>query len=103
MLPTHRNTLVLVLAFVVALVGLIDAAAAPDWDMVAVFGLLALLQLLLGCQLLARRPLVPLRRDLVIWLIDRSAATGDPVGHIADRCVAAYQAGLVEAEAASER
>ena len=92
--PTDMNKLVLALAVVVSAVGGVDAAIGGSMDLVVVFALAGVLQLMLLLRLQVRRPAVPLRADLVAWLRDRSAAKGEPMGAIADRCLAACRADL---------
>jgi hypothetical protein len=79
---------------VVAAVGMVDALRGGSADLVAVFALVALLQLvvLAGLQL-GRRP-VPLRPDLSAWLEQRSVVTGEPPELIADRCISEYRSAL---------
>lgn len=96
MVPTPRIRLVVLASAAVSAVGLLDAIVSAEEDFVAVFALLAVLQLLLLWRIgIGRRP-IPLRPDLAGWLIDRATATGEPVERIADRAVAAYRAGLGE-------
>jgi|GEM_PF-1984375 hypothetical protein len=90
MTPTAVDKLILVLATVVAAVGAVDAAVGHAYDLLVVFGLAGLLQLVLRLRLQSRRPAVPLRADLVRWLEDRSSAQGESMGSLADRCVAAW-------------
>ena len=94
MAPTDLNKLVLALALVVSAVGALDAAFGGQIDLVVVFALTGVLQLVLLLRLQSRRPAVPLRADLVGWLRDRAAAQGEPIGVVADRCVAACRADL---------
>jgi hypothetical protein len=88
------NKVLLTVALLVALVGLTDALIGEAYDLAVVFGLAAVLQLALLLRLEARRPAVPLRADLVAWLRDRAAVEGEPIGAVADRCVAACRADL---------
>jgi len=93
--PTPTNRAVLVLTAAVALVGVIDAAVGRNWDLLAVFALIAVLQGVRLLRLGGRRRSVPLRADLVRWLRDRAAAEGESAELIADRAVSAYRADLV--------
>lgn len=95
MLPTVTNRTVLVLTVAVALIGAVDAAVGRNWDLLTVFALLGLLQLVLLLRLSARRPAVPLRADLVRWLRDRAEAEGESTDRIVDRAVSAYRADLL--------
>jgi hypothetical protein len=81
---------------VITVIGGIEGAATRQWDLVVVFGLTLLLQLLLLARTSVGRPPVPLRNDLVAWLRERAAATGEPLERLADRCVAGYRAGLTD-------
>lgn len=95
MLPTPTNRAVLVLTTAVAAVGVVDASVGRNWDLVAVFVLVGVLQLVLLVRLVGRRPSVPIRADLVRWLRDRSAVEGESAELIADRAVSAYRADLL--------
>jgi hypothetical protein len=101
MLPTVTNRTVLVLTVAVAAIGVVDAAVGRNWDLLFVFALVGLLQLVLLLRLSGRRPAVPLRADLVHWLRDRSEAEGESPERILDRAVSAYRAGLLGAGADS--
>jgi hypothetical protein len=92
--PTALNKLILGLAVLVAAVGAVDAALARAHDLVIVFCLIAVLQLVLLLRLHSRRPAIPIRGDLARWLARRAAAAGEPVGAVADRCLAASRADL---------
>lgn len=94
MTPTAVNKLILALALVVAAVGAVDAAISRSYDLLVVFVLAGLLQLVLLLRLQSRRPAVPLRADLARWLEERSSAQGESMGALADRCVAACRADL---------
>jgi hypothetical protein len=94
-LPTVTNRTVLVVTVAVAVIGAVDAAVGRNWDLLTVFVLLGLLQLVLLLRLSARRPAVPLRADLVRWLRDRAEAEGESPDRIVDRAVSAYRAGLL--------
>ena len=79
----------------VAAVGAVDAAIGWSWDLVVVFGLVALLQLLLLARLSSRRRSIPIRADLMRWVRDRAAVEGDSPDLVVDRALAAYRADLV--------
>lgn len=91
-----RVLLVLVLATVVALVGLIDAVVGQTWDFAAVFGLAVLLQLLVLLQATTGRTTLTVRRDLAAWVADRAVATGETPDAVIDECLASVRAGLVD-------
>ncbi|HEX5997139.1 MAG TPA: hypothetical protein VFY84_18530 [Jiangellales bacterium] len=92
--PTQRNRVVGALSAMVVAVALIDVIIAGAWDTVVVLGFALLLQLMLVVSLHAPRPTVSLRGDLYRWLDERASATGEPIEHITDRCIAAYRANL---------
>lgn len=92
---TSRWSLVLLgLSVLVSFAAAIDFAVEGHWDGVGLIAVAVLAQVALVARLHRDRRSVALRGDLVSWLADRSAATGEPLEHIADRCVAAYRAGL---------
>jgi membrane protein implicated in regulation of membrane protease activity len=91
MTPTLPAALLLAVALVITAVGGVDAARAQRWDTVTVFCLLALVLLALLSRVRGRRPSVPVRGDLVRWLRERSAVTGEPVEMLADRALATYR------------
>jgi hypothetical protein len=97
MAPTDLNRLILLLAAVISAVGAADAMIGGTYDLVVVFSLGALLQIVLLLRLQFGRPAVPLRSDLVGWLRQRAAEHGEPMEALADRCVAAVRADLDEA------
>ncbi|MFQ1002381.1 hypothetical protein [Modestobacter sp. SSW1-42] len=92
---TRTGVLVLV-ALMVSVIGVLDATRAGDTDLVVL--LAAVGGLLLGALATEtrHRSAVVLRPDLARWLHVRAAATGEPVDRLADRCVAACRAGLVD-------
>ncbi len=92
--PTDLNKLLVSIAAVVSGVGAIDAALGHQFDLLAVFLLGTVLQVALLVRIHGRRPSVPLRADLVAWLRDRSASQGEPLGALADRCLASCRADL---------
>lgn len=92
--PTQRNKLLGAISAVMIGIALVDVTVAGNWDMAVVLGLGLLSQLVLVVTLHAPRPTVSLRGDLFRWLDERSAATGEPLERITDRCVAAYRADL---------
>ena len=94
-LPTVTNRTVLVVTVAVAAIGVVDAAVGRNWDLLTVFALVGLLQLLLLLRLSGRRPAVPLRADLVRWVRDRADAEGESPERVLDRAVGAYRAGLL--------
>jgi hypothetical protein len=90
MSPTATTRLLVFSAIVVSLVGAIDAGIGGEWDLFVLFvGILAI-TVALGSKLESRRPAIPVRRDLVAWLRDRSSISGEPLSTVADRAIATY-------------
>ena len=75
-------------------VGVVDAVRTDEGDLVLVLSVLLVLLVAALASTLRLRRAVELRPDLAGWLREQSAATGEPVERLADRCVAAYRAGL---------
>jgi hypothetical protein len=94
MVPVQRTTVLLVVALVVTAVGLFDVVRDGNSDLTIVLTGLALLQAAALLAVLLGSREVRLRPDLTAWLHRQAAATGEPVDRLADRCVAAYRAGL---------
>ena len=91
MSPTGGAKLLVVVAGVVAIVGAIDAAISGEWDLFVLFMIIVGVVIALGLRLQARRPAVPIRRDLVHWLADRASAAGEPMSVVTDRAIATFQ------------
>jgi hypothetical protein len=92
--PTNVHRGAMVLLLVIIAVGALDAASGRVWDHFVVFVLAGIVQGLLLLTLAGGRPAVPLRSDLVSWLRQRAARTGEPMELIADRCIASARADL---------
>ena len=92
--PKLSSRLPLVLAAVVASVGVAESIVQRDWDVLSLF--IAIVVLLAGLFLrtFVGRPTISLRRDLVVWLDERAVTAGEPLERVADRAVSAYRAGL---------
>jgi hypothetical protein len=87
--------LVLLAASVLAtVVALVDVLQDGNGDLVILLTIVLVLLLTAAAAALRARSAVPLRPDLTTWLRRQAGATGEPVGRLADRCVAAYRAGL---------
>jgi hypothetical protein len=94
MAPTALHRTALLMLLVVTVVGAVDAAIGGVWDHFVVFVLGSAVGAALLLTSVGRRPLVPLRADLVAWLRARASATGEPMEAIADRCIAEARADL---------
>jgi hypothetical protein len=75
-------------------VALADAADSGDADLTMLLTAVLVLLALAAASLVRARSAVPLRPDLHAWLRRQAGSTGEPVGRLADRCVASYRAGL---------
>ena len=94
MTPTTQNKILVLLAAVVAIVGVVDSVVDSAWDHLTLFAIILVLLGLMWLRMAGRRPAVPIRADLVAWLDDRAVSSGDSLGTVADRAVSAYRAGL---------
>jgi hypothetical protein len=89
--PTATTRLLVFSAVVVAFIGAVDAGIGGEWDLFVLFvGILAI-AVVLGSRLESRRPAIPVRRDLVAWLRDRSSLSGESLSTVTDRAIATYQ------------
>jgi len=91
MSPTETPRLLVVGMVIVTVIGAIDAAIGGEWDLFVLFTLGLALSLALVARLESRRPAIPIRRDLVVWLRDRAEVSGEPLAAVADRALAAYR------------
>ena len=90
------TAVLLVIALIATAVGLVDVVRDGDDDLATVFiGLLLVQAVALATAIRGHRG-VRLRPDLTTWLTRQATATGEPVERLADRCVAAYRAGLTD-------
>ena len=96
MTPTAAVRTVLAVMLAIAGIGGLDAARSGSWDLVAIFGALAVGLLWMLLRTSIRRPLVPVRADLVRWMARRAAVSGEATSAVADRAVAAYRSGLTD-------
>lgn len=90
----RRRHTALTLSTVLTALAVLDAGRERSWDLVVLLGAALLLQLGLVAAGTGARREVALRADLYAWAAQRSADTGEDLDHVADRCVAAYRAGL---------
>lgn len=91
----QRIPVLQVVALIGVAVAMVDALRDTDTDLALLMGAVALVQVAALLSGVRGRSAVALRPDLTRWLHRQSAATGEPVERLADRCVAAYRAGLV--------
>ncbi len=83
--------LLVVATIVAAVAGLIDAAIGGEWDLVLVFAILIALGIALATRIEGRRVSIAIRRDLAVWLRNRSAVSGESMTALTDRALGAYQ------------
>ena len=94
MTPTTQNRILVLLAGVVAVVGIVDSLVDSAWDHLTMFAIILAFLGLILLRMAGRRPAVPIRADLVAWLDDRAVSSGESLETVADRAVSAYRAGL---------
>ena len=91
----------LVLAVVVAVIGVMDAAIGANPDLVVLFAALVVLSLIAIVRTRSDRNRVSVRSDVAAWLAATATAEGETVADLADRALSAYRAGLVHVAGAS--
>ena len=90
MSPTATTRLLVLAGIVAAPIGAIDAAIGGERALFAMFIVILVIATALGLRLESRRPAIPVRRDLVAWLRDRSSISGEPLSTVTDRAIATY-------------
>jgi hypothetical protein len=90
MSPTVTTKLLVVSGVVLTIVGAIDSAIGGEWDLFVLFVAALGIAVALVLRLESRRPAIPIRRDLVAWLRDRSSISGEPLSTVADRAISTY-------------
>lgn len=100
--PTVATKLVVTANVIVVAIGVVDAAIGTDWDLLLLLVFSLILSLALLFRLEAKRPSIPIRRDLVAWLRDRSAISGEPLATVTDRAVATYRDRYGQAHSTAE-
>lgn len=96
--PTQLTRMTLAVMVAAAAVGAGAAGLEGDWDLAVIFVALGVLAAVLLARTSTRRPLVPIRADLVRWMSARAALDGDRTERLADRAIAAYRDGLTGQE-----
>lgn len=91
MVPTGLNRLLVTGITLVTAIGALDAAIGRQWDLLAVFTIAWVLAVSLLVRLGSSRPEIPVRRDLVVWLRDRAAVSGESVATLADRALGSHR------------
>jgi hypothetical protein len=90
MSPTGTLRLLVVANVVVLVIGSIDAGISGEWDLFILFVIGLVLSLALLARVESRRPSIPIRRDLVVWLRDRASVSGEPLTTVTDRAIATF-------------
>jgi hypothetical protein len=90
MSPTGTVRMLVTALVVVLAIGSIDAGIGGEWDLFVLFAIGLGLSVALLLRVESRRPAIPIRRDLVAWLRDRAAVSGEPLTTVADRSIATF-------------
>lgn len=101
MSPTGVTRLLVTANVVVLGIGVVDAAITGEWDLLTVLLIGLAISTVLLVRLEARRPAVPIRRDLALWLRERAAISGESLDTVTDRAVSTFAdryGALVDAE-----
>lgn len=88
--PTGTAKLLVTANVVVLGIGVIDAVLSAEWDLLVILALGLVISLALLVRLESRRPAIPIRRDLVVWLEDRAFIAGESLSAVADRAIATF-------------
>lgn len=89
-----RTIVVLLLAGAGLVVGVVDSVRDGHDDLALLLAAVTALVAAAIVLLLRSCTQVALRPDLAAWVRRQAAATGEPADRLADRCVAAYRAGM---------
>ena len=90
MSPTSTTKLLVTAGIITLTIGSIDAGIGGEWDLFVLFVIGLGLNVTLLLRLESRRPAVPIRRDLVAWLRDRSSVSGESLSAVTDRAIATF-------------
>ncbi len=90
MSPNGTVRLLLAANLIVLAIGAVDAEIDGDWDLFVVFSMALGIGVALLLRVESRRPAIPVRRDLAAWLRDRASVSGESLGTVTDRAIAAY-------------
>jgi hypothetical protein len=85
------NRVIVVILVGAAAIGALDAGVGGAWDLVALFGVIALAGLALLVRAGWRRRDLSLRADLVRWLEQTAAAGDERPEDLADRAITVYR------------
>ncbi len=90
MSPTGTVRMLVIANVIVVTIGSIDAGIGGEWDLFVLFLIGLGLSVALLFSVESRRPAIPIRRDLVMWLRDRAAVSGEPLTIVTDRAIATF-------------
>lgn len=85
------NQVILSIGLTVVAVGFLDALLSREWDLLTVFALSGIIQIVLWMRETATRLPCTLRPDLAHWIERRAALVGEPATTVLDRSVAHYK------------
>ena len=90
MSPTGTVRMLVTANIVVLTIGSVDAGIGGQWDLFVLFAIGLALSVALLFRVESRRPAIPIRRDLVIWLRDRASLSGESLTTVTDRAIATF-------------
>ncbi len=90
MSPTGTVRMLVTASVVVLAVGAIDAGIGGQWDLFTLFAIGLVLSIALVLRVESRRPAIPIRRDLVLWLRERASVSGESLATVTDRAIATF-------------
>jgi hypothetical protein len=102
MSPSATNRLIVVGLLVVTGIGAVDATISREWDLLVILVVALALSSVLVARLESKRPEIPVRRDLVAWLRERAAVSGETIGALTDRALMAYRERYGQAPSSSD-
>ena len=90
MSPTGIVRTLITASITVLIIGSIDAGMSSEWDLFTLFMIGLALSVALLARVESRRPVIPIRRDLVAWLRDRASVSGESLTAVTDRAIATF-------------
>lgn len=90
MSPTGIVRTLITATITVLIVGSIDTGVSGEWDLFTLFVMGLTLSVVLLSRVESRRPAIPIRRDLAVWLRERAAVSGESVTAVTDRAISTF-------------
>jgi len=90
MSPTATARMLVIANIVVSGVGSIDTGIGGEWDLFVLFAMSLVVSIALLLRVESRRPAIPIRRDLVVWLRERASVSGEPLATVTDRAISTF-------------